>query len=118
LERREHTLPGYFPPRGSPSRSASVRRFLYRGFESAHEICEFDADGVANLFQFEKIQSARTRLILADEGLRATDRVGNVGLVESFFFSNRAEKGQKQFLFTSVCPTKRAAPRYSHEPAA
>jgi len=65
---------------------------LQRGLESAHEFGEFDADRVANLFEFKQVQTPRPSLVLAYEGLWVAEGLGNLCLVKALLFSNDAEQ--------------------------
>ena len=63
-----------------------------RRFESAHKLDELDTDRVADLLQLEQVQPPRPGLVLAYEGLRAAQRIGNICLVKAFFLSSCTEQ--------------------------
>jgi hypothetical protein len=72
------------PP--SPGGALILWGRLQCGLESAHDLSESDADGVANFLEFKQVQPPRPRLVLAYEGLVAAERIGYIGLVQSLLF--------------------------------
>jgi len=69
------------------------RRGLQRGLESAHKILEFNANRVADILEFEQIQSPRTRLVLTDERLGVTQSGRNISLMKPLLLAKRSQQG-------------------------
>lgn len=78
------------------------QRLLQKSFELPNEIDEWNAQHFAHSPEFEQIQSARSRFVIADESLWLSECTGHVHLSEAGLRPKLAKQGQESLLLPTV----------------